>query len=604
MKPRLKELLAPTAIALLYFVMLVGAVWSSTPRRVGDGGDYLVMATRLAALQPPSLTHDELSVAKRELEQLGLGFETAPIEYPNLVGADGRQDFPHYWLYPLLVAPMVPAARVLDLHPNWAFTFTNLVLLTAAVFVIARHAGAAVVAAGFLSPVIWWADKAQTEVFLFSAISVSAVFFHFAPAASMVCYGLAGAQNTPIGLTFPVFAMFALAHANGARRAWISAAVGAAMVVSPFFYTWMRLGRLTPTADSEQTTWPMIRQLAAFVAEPNIGILANAPVYGLALIVGIWLALRPRPARPALSWWPFVIQIMLLVLWSQDPNMNHSGTPGVNRWTLLLLALVLPWLGIVYPVLKGVGRNIITGAIVVAAGWSAFAHLPFRPEQYLRPTRLAEIVWAGGWLDATPAEVFAERWQQREQPFVPMALDDCESVLVFELQWPLQCVPPDAVFPAHCQRAGSMCYAVSASDGRTRIVPTANNGFFFIPAVPSWPAAGPLAVGIRTLLLELDPTSREWTIEPHGKWIESARDADVVAILRRDRGVLLYVARTGPAAELRVRAGGFSAASIHTLMPVSTLSRSAAADDRVVVRLPPGATNVAVTLSSPLRYTR
>jgi hypothetical protein len=604
MNRRPKSLLTPTAIALLYFVTLLGAVWPSTPRRVGDGGEYFVMATRLAAMQPPSLTREELKATREELKRVGSGFEAALIEYPNLVGPDGRQEFLHYWLYPLLVAPMVPVARTLDLHPNWAFTLTNLLLLTGAVFVIARHAAAAVVVAGFLSPVIWWADKAHTEAFLFSAVSVAAVLFHPAPSASMVAYGVAGAQNAAIGLTFPFFAMFALAHANGAGRAWLSAAVGGAMVASPFFYTWMRLGRLSPMADYAQPTWPMIRQLGAFVAEPNIGILVNAPVYGLALVAGVWLAFRPRRARPALSWWPVGIQMMLLVLWSQNPNMNHGGTPGVNRWTLSLLALVLPWIGFVYPVLKGMGRNVVTAAIVVAAGWSAVQHMPSRPEQYLRPTRLAEVVWARGWLDATPAEVFAERSQHREPPFVPMALDDCDTVLISELQWPLQCVPPDAVFPPHCQRAGSMCYAVSTSDGRTRIIPTANNGFFFFPAVPSWPAAGPLAAGVRTLLLELDPPSREWTIESPGRWIERATDADVVTILRRDAGVLFYVARTGQAPELRIRAGGFTAASIHTLIPVSTLGRSAAADDRVIVRLPPGATNVAVILSSPSRFGR
>jgi hypothetical protein len=601
---RAGKLLRPAAIALVYLATLLAAVWMSTPRRVGDGGEYFVMATQLAALQPPSLTRDELDVAAQRLKQVGSGFEAALIQYPNLVGPDGRQEFLHYWLYPLFVAPLVPVAHALDLHPNWAFTLTNLLFLTGAVFVIARLAPAIVVVAGFFSPVIWWADKAHTEAFLFSAVSVAAMLFQTAPSAAMLVYGLAGAQNAAIGLTFPLFAMFALAHANGSRRAWISAALAGATVASPFVYTWMRLGRFSPMAEYAQRTQPTIAQLAAFVAEPNVGLLANAPVYALAVVAGVWLAFRARRQRPPLFWWPVVLQIVLLVVWSQNPNMNHGGTPGVNRWVLSLLAVALPWIGPVYLALGTVGRSMAAATVLIVAGWSAFQHVPSRPEQYLRPAGLAETVWQAGWLDVTPAEVFAERSQHREPPSVPMAVGGCDVVLVSELQWPLQCVPVDAVFPAACHRAGSMCYAVSSGEQGTRIIPTPNNGFFFFPSVPSWPATGPLATGVRTLLLELDPHARQWGIEPASRWIERATDADGLIILGRERGVFLYISRTGNAPELRLHAGGFTAASVHTLTPVSTLGRSAAAEDRAVVRPPARATNIAVTLSSPSRFVR
>ncbi len=600
---------APRAVvvALLYLAVLLAAALTSAPRRVGDGGEYFVMATRLAAMQSPALTRAELDTTRSQLTALGSGFESALIEYPNLVGPDGRQDFLHFWLYPLLAAPMVPVARALDLHPNWAFTFTNLLLLVAAVFVLARHVPVVAIVAGFISPILWWADKAHAEAFLFAAVSMAAAIFERAPATAVIVFAFAGAQNAALGITFPMFALCALVQANGQRRAWISAAVGAGIVSSPFVYTWTRLGRLSPMAEYAELAWPSFNLLTAFVAEPNIGLVVNAPVYALAVVAAMRLAVlsfgggragaHPARARQLGHLCPAITQATLLVIWSQNPNINHGGTPGVNRWVLSLLALSLPWIGSAYLTVSGLAQRVVVTLIIATAAWSAAQHLPSRPEEYLRPTPVAELMWRAGWLHLTPAEVFAERTQHREPPSVPSHDGRCSVVLMADLQWPLQCAPPDEEMPRECHRSSSMCYAI-AWGSQTRFLPASFNGFFYIPAVPSWPATGPLAGAVRALLSELDAGSREWRVESARRWIESARNVDVQAVLLRNMTLFLYISRTGDDPELRLLAPGFATASLHTLIPVSTLGRLAESDARFVLHPPSRATNLAVTLTS------
>jgi hypothetical protein len=99
------------------------------------------------------------------------GFLVATLDQPLLVGADGRQDFPHFWLYSLLVAPIVAVADTIGVHPNHAFTIFNgaLILLLSWWFIREqRPMAAALLVAG---PLIWWIDKAHAEVFLFVTIA-------------------------------------------------------------------------------------------------------------------------------------------------------------------------------------------------------------------------------------------------------------------------------------------------------------------------------------------------------------------------------------------------------------------------------------------------
>ena len=547
MTSRLRDRRAALTAVLYLAALLVTAVWSP-PRRVGDGGEYFVMARQLASARPPSLSADDLREVKTDLAALGAGFESALLDYPDLIASDGRQEFLHFFLYPLLVAPVVPVVSAVGLHPNWAFTIANALMLAGAFFVVARFAPLTACVAGFVSPIIWWVDKAHTEAFLFATVTIAAVVAGARPALALVMFALAGAQNAALGITYPVFALLiylATRRTVFRPRTWIAAAAGAAIVAAPFLYTWVRLGRWSPMAEYAQRVVPTVGGLAAFVLEPNIGILPHAPVYGLAVAAAFVLAVRSlmrRTSMPAFWWWPAIIQLLLLLAWSQNPNANHGGTPGMNRWVLSLLALSLPWIALARERSPTGARLFVNLFVAISAILTAAASLPARPERYMEATGFAQRLWSLGIVHVTPAEVFAERVQGREPAFAPTHDGSCHILLLSHEQSPPQCAPPVDPLPAWCRGTGAMCYAVVERE-RVRYVPAPQNGFYYQVAAPSWPASGPLASNVRQLLQEVDPTARVWRVDNPRRWRDRFPGVEIAMVVRSAKVAVMYVAR-------------------------------------------------------------
>ena len=135
--------------------LLLSLIAQSTPRVVGDAREYALMAVNLARLESPSVSREEMAGIGTVLP----GVTSEGLAMPQLQGPEGRQVFPHFWFYSLLAAPFVGA------QPLLAFAVLNLLLLTAASVVLARRVPLATLALVMAGPVVWWIDKAHTEVF-------------------------------------------------------------------------------------------------------------------------------------------------------------------------------------------------------------------------------------------------------------------------------------------------------------------------------------------------------------------------------------------------------------------------------------------------------
>jgi hypothetical protein len=589
-----------TAAASLTAIFLFLVASNSAPRRVGDGGEYFVMTERLASFENPALTRAELDRARVSLGSLGSGFEDALLDYPLLVGADGRQSFLHFWLYPLVATPGMWLARALQIHPNWAFTITNIALLAAAAFVLARVAPWLAVLYAIAGPIVWWVDKAHTEVFLYAALVVAVALIRRSPVWAMLAFAAAGAQNAALAAAYPVFVAVTLFVTRDARS-WpprVAGAAGGAIVVAlPLFYNWLRLQRIAPMSEYAHVSVPPLFAMLGFLVEPNIGIAPAMPAIVVATGAVVLVAALRRPLPPAL-WWPIAIQLVLLAVWTLNPNANHGGTPGVNRWTLSLAPLTLPWVTAAYTASPGVLGRVFAGVIALTASYSVYFHMPQRPENYLQPTMLAEAFWSRGWLRATSAEVFAERTAASETPLVPTSDGACRVVLVWDMQWPLECVPPDTRLPPSCGGIDSFCL-VSQHDGGVDVAPASFNGFFFRIAPQSWPASGPLASGLRTVMVSIAPDERRWRAASERHWLRERNAVDGVVLLQGDKGVLVYISRTGASPSLRIE--GASQAEAYSLLPFRQLGRqlSLNRENTLNVTLPPNASNLAVAIPLP-----
>jgi hypothetical protein len=437
--------------------VLIAATADSEPRRVGDGAEYLAMAINVSGGRPPALSAGE----KREMvERLAKtpGFVVATLDQPLLVGADGRQYFPHFWLYSLLVAPIVAVVNTIGVHPNHAFTIFNgaIMLLLSWWFVREqRPIGAALLVAG---PLIWWIDKAHAEVFLFVTIAGALMTIERLPRVAVLLAALAAAQNSGALVVLAAVGLFVLITAPRTRATFIALAIAALIAASPAVYYHWHLGTWSPLAGTVERSVPGLRAVLTSLIDLNLGLVPYAPVLVALALLGITRhALRMRVLIA-------VLFVVLLIVLSRPLNLNHGGTPGISRYALWLLACLMPFIVEGASSLERSRPLIMAMALMLVVSTSWYS---FRPQLVDRgggtPSIGATMIWTR-WpgLDNPLPEVFAERASGVDgEPPVPVAVPGCSKALIrgdgADAWWPFPCEPRQA--PAECVVAGALCYA-------------------------------------------------------------------------------------------------------------------------------------------------
>jgi hypothetical protein len=496
--------------ATTVFVLFCAALaLTSTPRRVGDGVEYWAMAEQLAAFRPPSAAAGDLTRLEGEAQRIGQGFDVSPVRFPHLVGADGRQDFPHFWLYPLANVPALWLTHAVGVHPNWAFTLTNCVMIAVAFYTVSRSISIVWAVLIFGGPLIWWIDKIHGDLFTVSLLAAGCALWRAAPGWTLGLIGIAAAQNPAL---MPVWALIAgIAgirvwrtgglRTGGVRGVFVGAAIGGAIIAVPLAYYMTRLGVWSPLIGYTHPGAPSIRAMLSLVADANVGLLANAPLF-LAAVLVAW---RPASWR---EWREYAIVIgawmILLAGYAQSVNLNHGATPGINRWTMWLM----PWLLLIVAAsgqatLGGEAsagrarRAIVPLVATLHVAWGIWFFRPGLPEVYRYPSALAAWLWthAPSWYAPAP-EIFAERVSHREPPVLPVAWPGCTIVLLIDGQWPASCLPT-ADPPAVCREPDGLCYAIP-SGGRTTFVDLGKASFPSVIGADRWTSDAPFMAALRT----------------------------------------------------------------------------------------------------------
>lgn len=425
-------------------VILVLAVLAPIVR-TGDAHQYYAMATALADLRPPALATNELAAYKAWLLAQPDGSEFAGavgmIDQPPLIVA-GRQELSHFWFYPLLVAPAIGLTGLLSLHPGYAFLAVNAALLGLALWQVQRAYSAIVSLVLLASPLIWFVNKAQVEIF---TVALLAIAMAQARRGRWLEAGLAAAvaatQNAPILAAVVCFWAAGLLHQR--RTGWRPitrrglALVAATLVIGalhPIYYLW-RLGVPTPQRlnGGINLRLPSPEHYLAVLIDPDLGLLPWLPLFGLLALIGLVLVFSPltpnlggtRPSSPRI-WGPggltlrltavcaLVIGAWFLVVFAQTTNVNSGGTVHISRYALWLLPLGLPFLAATADWL----RPRLPALLPVAGGLAVIAYAiafqPGQPERYLSQSPQAAFIttWLPELYRPVP-EVFAER--QRHQ---------------------------------------------------------------------------------------------------------------------------------------------------------------------------------------------
>lgn len=449
----------------VFLGLLLSLISLSDIRRVGDAAEYVAMGVNLARRSPPSLSGAELSRVGSFFPGDG-GFELTMPEYR---GHDGRQDFPHFWFYPMLAAPFARIAMAVGAHPIYGFIAVNLLLLFCAVTALWTQLPLAGVLLLSASPILWWVDKAHTEVFTFALLTMAMVWLGSRPWLSLVALGACATQNPPIaGAMLPT--LICALHRQGWRdmRVWGGALGGTSLALLHPLYYEARLRLWSGISQGVHWHWPNVREVTTVLWDPNVGMMVHAPIVAAAALAAFALTIRRRPRRllavEHLS--VLVIGLLFLLSFSQTTNVNSGGTPNPSRYGLWLLPLTVPILSEARAMWTGTIMRVLAGA---SLAWSVFAFAPRLPDHYLTPTPIAMAVWTH-WpsLDNPVAEVFAERVSGREPaPSSAVATAGCEKVLITGdgtyTNWPARC--GSTTVPTRCLAAGTSCYANKESRG-------------------------------------------------------------------------------------------------------------------------------------------
>ena len=356
------------AIFLTSFLGFAIALVSVSPlRMVGDAGEYVAMAVNLGRLAPPSLSEAEIAEARTFVP----GDAGVRLDKPWLKAPDGRQDFPHFWFYSLIAAPFVRAAETAGSHPLAGFRFLNLALLFALVALLAVRASLPVALFVGAGPVIWWADKAHTEVLTTVLLAAAFALLRSSPWLSILALGAAAAQNTLIaGALVLVIAWAFFERGPRDRRLWLAAAVALATAALHPLYYQSRLGVWTGMYDAIDRHLPSFPELTAVAFDPNLGLFTNDPLLLVALVIaGFDLATQSAPKRfDAAHGALAVIALLFLVSFTQTTNFNSGGTPGLSRYGLWLVPFAVPLLSAVRS--DRVWLRVLAGGSVVWCAWT------------------------------------------------------------------------------------------------------------------------------------------------------------------------------------------------------------------------------------------
>ena len=459
--------------ALLGALVFGLALVAGSPQRVvGDGGEYLMMAANFANGHRPSIGRQALPVLQEQLARFDPALATWNIEASSVLGRDGRRDFLHFWFYPLLVAPAAWLADLIGAAPTYPFALVNLALLGLALWVALPRVGPWTALLMFASPIVWWVDKAHTEAFTFSLLTIAFVTWRDRPWWAIVAAAAASTQNPPIGVLAVGMGLAAIV-ADPARlrdRRFIAGSVAGAVLASLHpLYTYTRHGVLSLLLSATREGLPTPAELLAVPVDLQMGLLPNFPAFGVAVvmaIIGLAVA-RPRRLWTFESGLAATAALVLLYSFAQTANVHHGATPSLSRYGLWLIPVAIPLLAAAHEDLGRRWQATLRGLAVTSALVCLFVFNP-RIDQYrYAPTLWADIVWSHhpGWNNPLP-EIFAGVNLQHETPWTPVATPGCEKVLLGAAAtgaWPIPCFPAEA--PKACTAGGALCYANRSGQG-------------------------------------------------------------------------------------------------------------------------------------------
>ena len=419
-----------------------------------------------------------------------------------------------------------------------------------------------------------------------------------APWWSPVAVGAAATQNPGNALLVVILAAAAIARRADIvrdRRFWTGLAAAAALAALHPAYYLLRLGTPTHLASAGDVHWMTLREYVTVLADPNVGLLPQVPVYAVAVAAGV-LLLAFRAPRRLLS--PGVVAAATSGAWlafvaAMATNVNHGGTPGLSRYATWFIPLAIPLFQEIDRVLT-LRVSWMALPAVASAALGVWAFHPARAEAVDRPTRLASFLWTRHpSLDNPLPEIFAERLRGLDENWLPVATPGCEKVLLpgrggRDSVWPIPCAP--APLPDWCQAAGALCYANRTRTGYAFVSPRVSTPQAFrLARSATWPlSAEPFVADALASLAWWNMDVRQ--IGDPDAILQSSRHVGQVVIWQAANRLFVFAVNVRPGARLTAQA---------TQDMTGTFTIEGGPMEGLPVRLQPGRGEQTIRLPSP-----
>jgi len=550
-----------------YILCIAGAcavslIAASPQRLVGDGREYLAQALNFASLHGPPLRPRDLGEIQLEMARFDPTLASWNIRDATVADSRRNLDFQHFWFYALLAAPGVWLTRLLDLPPTLAFTGLNLVFIGLALWTAIPRIGSAASVLLFASPIIWWIDKAHTEVFTFSLLVVAFALIEERPWWSMIAAGAAATQNPPIAAVLLFIWLAAVSRARSAvvdRRVATGALLGLALALLHPIYTFVHHQSPSLLLSATRRGLPSLASVTAVITDPAIGLIGNFPVFLIVVLAALaWRGPAANAATAPPAAWrrrnaavAAGAAVVFFISFARTTNVHHGGTPGMSRYAIWLIPLAVPLLAGMQEVRNHGWRRFLWAAAIASATISVAAFRPSVPQNSREPTALASFLWTRlPSLNNPLPEVFSETELHLDDLWVPAATAGCEKVLLGVTPdagaWPIPCYP--APVPEMCQPAGTLCYANRTKNGyRFAHAPGEAAGKLRSDAV--WPVDA--APHVRRIYEAWDWPTLDFDTTKPGP-VQEAAGVSAVALGSADRFVVV-LRDVRPAAVLRLQ---------------------------------------------------
>ncbi len=420
----------------------ISLAWFGVGQRVGDGTGFYVMFFAWAENGTPYSTdrvgQKFVDYVKPRPEWTGQQYYAPGRPIRN----DGTSDQGHFWLYSMMAAVFYWPLKLAGADVGLSFNCLHVVLLYVAVVLVHRRLGPAAACSLVIlvvaSPVLWYANKAHTELFTVVLGSLGAAYLvagEHAPSA--LCFALVATQNPAFGLVALLVLGMGLVR-EGWRTSlahWkLLAVVAAVLALHPVYYL-LRARLASPMMTGPEllmrSHFLPLRHIASFWIDPDIGLLAAWPLGLPLLVAGIAMFARRR-SRRRIDYAVFFVLSSLMLTWTYtrlSRGFGGGGTVDVSRYSIWLVFLFFP---ILWQVLVSVERNLFRSnalksvlrrgrsAVAIAGlallGFSAWLYRPWLDEGMRRPTPVSNWLYANlsRCYDPLPRIFYTSRGGRRE----------------------------------------------------------------------------------------------------------------------------------------------------------------------------------------------